>query len=1349
MSGGIRSFFCLSLLEHAYLLGGILARAMELPITCACAGELLAMSTQLPFTANESQPDVMGQRVNELRNLELQAAIHPRRRAAGVAPLPDEPEKQNLVGLALSGGGIRSAVYNLGFLQALHHRGLLRHVDYLCSVSGGGYIGGHLAALADNLGDQQAQQRQAAIARGEQPAAQPSFHDATVHPQSASPLADLGADANGRLKPEYRFRHVGEYLFANPFQFIWRYLACTLPMLLLAVSSLGFLATIVALAWRSLDSFYARDLLAWTGLHNLGVAGEFVQAFLPCVLPAAGFLIGVPLYWYGSRRKSRKWRYWGAAIAKWSVVVGLVFLACSLAVFLGNGESRFWFNVTDSKLQSYLTWPLLALTVLFLVPMVRFRSVVNSAREGAPAWQAAAARFVIVGACTCTPFFMVHWMSAENISGFATYRDPDLHREDITQWPEYQPWRKELAGAAPVTLPATADQERLERITALSKEVASLEDNYWGQQTSERHAQLRNAENMGGAQRAGWFFRFATGLESPLGEWLAQQEHLRQLKQEEVQQFNQLLGSGQLTALLHQELCDLVAKEQIKEIEGRRNHGEIVDSRASRDLSNDDLQKFIDARLAKLTPVEQSRFKAFWDRARSFELDQHANLNQLSQRGWQPIEIKQFNRLLLEVLHPEFIRQRAMVSTLIVPWPDQVERFRWLGFWSLGLVLSCFLLDFNRTSPFYIYYRDRLHQRFLRMPPVAQSGQPLADPDHHDSTLLKDLEPWKTGAPYPLFVGSLHLFNRVSPREGEQHSDAADAERCLPMLFSPLRCGSAFTEFCDTKRYCNGTISVADAVAISGAAVTPFMTTNSGLLAMMAAFNLRIGKWLPRPDRAHINGCVPKMYPGFVAREFIRSLRPSYRDEWEYALAADGGFHEFFGLEELLLRRCRLILVSDAGCNNGKFEFGALADTIRLVRERHGIEFLDLDHDQPVDLQRLKRHPESRRQDQHHICMRVRYPADFPVPGPREALVVYAQMSLTGDEALDLQQFRQVNPNFPDEPTTNQRYDANQVESFRQLGHHVGMKVCQRAPLKARRRNQGAEKETAVETWIDWLRWGYIADCAQASPLPRNRLRNIDPRSEAAEFDPERRSALTDLLSHGRRAFQRYLGDPRARGKSLQRAGKLLSSKGSLLKTPRNKQKLTADLVKLVLACHDLRADFHCSNRRDLFATGGRRHLIRTASLAADGMHKLPELDFAVNSKDQFKASFLAHCELAATFYWRLCRGVFSAGNRRTAALATMCLIDQLGLGKRAAKWENALDCVVSLVRLAKRGKLWKVKRQIYLWYSRKPAQPAPPAAALVQAHPLELNGNGDLLPANGSGKGNDHDDGGAPSKPR
>jgi hypothetical protein len=51
------------------------------------------------------------------------------------------------IGLSLSGGGIRSATFNLGILQSLAHQDMLRQFDYLSTVSGGGYIGAWLSAL--------------------------------------------------------------------------------------------------------------------------------------------------------------------------------------------------------------------------------------------------------------------------------------------------------------------------------------------------------------------------------------------------------------------------------------------------------------------------------------------------------------------------------------------------------------------------------------------------------------------------------------------------------------------------------------------------------------------------------------------------------------------------------------------------------------------------------------------------------------------------------------------------------------------------------------------------------------------------------------------------------------------------------------------------------------------------------------------------------------------------------------------------------------------------------------------------------------------------------------------------
>ena len=91
---------------------------------------------------------------------EENARIARRREALGVAPpgvAKDEGGKPGAWGLALSGGGIRSATFSLGVLQALAQAELddgkgrktawLRLFDYLSTVSGGGYLGAFFASL--------------------------------------------------------------------------------------------------------------------------------------------------------------------------------------------------------------------------------------------------------------------------------------------------------------------------------------------------------------------------------------------------------------------------------------------------------------------------------------------------------------------------------------------------------------------------------------------------------------------------------------------------------------------------------------------------------------------------------------------------------------------------------------------------------------------------------------------------------------------------------------------------------------------------------------------------------------------------------------------------------------------------------------------------------------------------------------------------------------------------------------------------------------------------------------------------------------------------------------------------
>ncbi len=64
--------------------------------------------------------------------------ILPRKRMKGRPEATIDKVKKSLFGIALSGGGIRSATLNLEFLQVLNDCGILKKADYLSTISGAG-----------------------------------------------------------------------------------------------------------------------------------------------------------------------------------------------------------------------------------------------------------------------------------------------------------------------------------------------------------------------------------------------------------------------------------------------------------------------------------------------------------------------------------------------------------------------------------------------------------------------------------------------------------------------------------------------------------------------------------------------------------------------------------------------------------------------------------------------------------------------------------------------------------------------------------------------------------------------------------------------------------------------------------------------------------------------------------------------------------------------------------------------------------------------------------------------------------------------------------------------------------
>lgn len=107
--------------------------------------EVDSLFKPLPFGIATNGPMEKGQAGQ--MNATERAAVTDRRRQYSL----EEEQPVNAIGLGLSGGGIRSSTFCLGVVQVLASRRLLREVDFLSTVSGGGFLGAFLTtALRDD-----------------------------------------------------------------------------------------------------------------------------------------------------------------------------------------------------------------------------------------------------------------------------------------------------------------------------------------------------------------------------------------------------------------------------------------------------------------------------------------------------------------------------------------------------------------------------------------------------------------------------------------------------------------------------------------------------------------------------------------------------------------------------------------------------------------------------------------------------------------------------------------------------------------------------------------------------------------------------------------------------------------------------------------------------------------------------------------------------------------------------------------------------------------------------------------------------------------------------------------------
>jgi hypothetical protein len=135
-------------------------------------------------------------------------------------------------------------------------------------------------------------------------------------------------------------------------------------------------------------------------------------------------------------------------------------------------------------------------------------------------------------------------------------------------------------------------------------------------------------------------------------------------------------------------------------------------------------------------------------------------------------------------------------------------------------------------------------------------------------------------------------------------------------------------------------IHLGTAMAISGAAADPNwgFNTSTPVAFLMTVFDVRLGWWLgnPRWDKA---GKLSS--PRFGLGALISELLGLTTDKNAFVSLSDGGHFDNLGLYELVRRRCKFIIVGDAE-QDGSYSFGSLGSAIRRCRIDFGAE-IDLD----------------------------------------------------------------------------------------------------------------------------------------------------------------------------------------------------------------------------------------------------------------------------------------------------------------------------------------------------------------------------------------------------------------------
>ncbi len=377
----------------------------------------------------------------------------------------------------------------------------------------------------------------------------------------------------------------------------------------------------------------------------------------------------------------------------------------------------------------------------------------------------------------------------------------------------------------------------------------------------------------------------------------------------------------------------------------------------------------------------------------------------------------------------------------------------------LGIVMACFL-NVNKFS-LHGAYRDRLSRAYLGASHVTRSSNTFTGFDDSDNFQLHRLKGQK---PFHVINAALNLIGGSNL--------AWQNRRAANFTMTPLHCGSwplgyrQTNEYsrnlspgaCKHIRYCNkfgdSCSSVEDcelpgkalrlgtAMAISGAAANPNMGYYSSPVVtfLMSLFNIRLGWWLG--NTGHVGSTkswfgwgqqfCTKPSPTIAVLPLMNEMLGRTDVSRKYLNVSDGGHFENLALYEMILRRCKYIVLSDAAAD-GEFSFSEISNAVQKCYVDLGVT---IKFKSGIDIFSRETAGENKDRRKRFAIAEIIYPEKDGNKNFKGHLI-YIRPSFYGTEPTDVVNYGNAQLTFPHQTTSDQFFDEKQFEAYRALGFYT------------------------------------------------------------------------------------------------------------------------------------------------------------------------------------------------------------------------------------------------------------------------------------------------------------------------